>query len=109
MLSIGQLDRRIQVKSPTYTRDRYGAETKVYETAYTLWAHADWKASRRKEESQENVQGTDLVFYVRNLGVTILGTYRIVYDEKTYIIHGIKEIDGREQFLEIETKLKDNN
>ena len=109
MLSIGQLDRRIEVKSPTYTTDRYGAETKVYATIYTLWAHADWKASRRKEESQEQVQGTDLVFYVRNLGVTILGTYRIVYDEKTYIIHGVKEIDGREQFLEIETKLKDNN
>jgi len=109
MLSIGQLDRRIEVKSPTYTTDRYGAETKVYATLYNLWAHADWKSSRRKEESQEQVQGTDLVFYVRNLGVTILGTYRIVYDEKTYIIHGIKEIDGREQFLEIETKLKDNN
>ena len=109
MLSIGQLDRRIEVQSPTYTTDRYGAETKVYALAYRLWAHVDWKASRRKEESQENVQGTDLVFYVRNLGVTILGTYRIVYDSKTYIIHGVKEIDGREQFLEIETKLKDNN
>ena len=109
MLSIGQLDRRIEVQRPTYTTDRYGAETKVYATVYTLWAHADWKASRRKEESQEQVQGTDLVFYVRNLGVTILGTYRIVYDSKTYIIHGIKEIDGREKFLEIETKLKDNN
>ena len=55
------------------------------------------------------VADKDVVFYVRNLGVTILGTYRIVYDSKTYIIHGIKEIDGREKFLEIETKLKDNN
>ena len=109
MLSIGQLDRRIEVQSPTYATDSYGAETKVYDTLYTLWAHADWKASRRKEESQEQVQGTDVVFYVRNLGVAILGTYRIVYDSKTYIIHGIKEIDGREKFLEIETKLKDNN
>ena len=109
MLSIGQLDRRIEVQRPTYTTDRYGAETKVYATVYTLWAHADWKASRRKEESQEQVQGTDLVFYIRNLGDVVLGTYRIVYDEKTYIIHGIKEIDGRERFLEIETKLKDNN
>jgi len=109
MLSIGQLDRRIEVQSPTYTRDKYGAETKVYATLYTLWAHVDWKASRRKEESQENVQGTDLVFYVRNLGDEVLGTYRIEYDSKTYIIHGVKEIDGREKFLEIETKLKDNN
>ena len=109
MLSIGQLDRRIEVQVPTYTANDYGEQTKVYATLYTLWAHADWKASKRKEESQEQVQGTDLVFYVRNLGVTILGTYRIVYDSKTYIIHGIKEIDGREKFLEIETKLKDNN
>jgi len=109
MLSIGQLDRRIEIQSPTYTKDDYGGETKVYATLYTLWAHADWKASKRKEESQEQVQGTDLVFYVRNLGITILGTYRIEYDEKTYIIHGIKEIDGRDKFLEIETKLKDNN
>tara|TARA_R110000824_G_scaffold128355_2_gene289154 strand:+ start:226 stop:555 length:330 start_codon:yes stop_codon:yes gene_type:complete len=108
MLSIGQLDRRIQVKSPSYTTDSFGEETKVYSTLYTLWAHADWKSSRRKEESQELVQGTDLIFYVRNLGITILGTYRIEYDSKSYIIHGIKEIDGREQFLEIETKLKDN-
>ena len=109
MLSIGQLDRRIEVQSPTYTTDSYGEETKVYATLYTLWAHADWKSSRRKEESQEQVQGTDLVFYVRNLGIAIVGTERIEYDSKTYIIHGIKEIDGREQFLEIETKLKDNN
>ena len=109
MLSIGQLDRRIEVQSPTYTTDRYGEETKVYATLYTLWSHADWKLSRRKEESQEQVQGTNLFFYVRNLGITILGTYRIFYKDKTYIIHGIKEIDGREQFLEIETKLKDNN
>jgi head-tail adaptor len=109
MLSIGQLDRRIEVQSPTYTANDYGEQTKVYATLYTLWAHIDWKASNRKEESQEQVQGTDLVFYIRNLGVTILGTYRIEYDDNTYIIHGIKEIDGRDKFLEIETKLKDNN
>ena len=109
MLSIGQLDRRIEVQYPTYVIDSYGEEIKTYVNKYDLWAHVDWKASRRKEESQEQVKGTDVVFYIRNLGVTILGTYRIEYDSKTYIIHGIKEIDGREQFLEIETKLKDNN
>ena len=109
MLSIGQLDRRIVIQAPTYASDTYGEQIKTYATEYTVWAHLDWKTSKRKEQSQEQVQGTDLVFYVRNLGVTILGTYRIVYDSKTYIIHGIKEIDGREKFLELETKLKDNN
>ena len=109
MLSIGQLDRRIEIQSPNYAIDSYGEKIKTYAEVYSLWAHVDWKTSKRKEESQEQVQGTDVVFYIRNLGVAILGTYRIEYDSKTYIIHGIKEIDGRIRFLEIETKLKDNN
>ena len=109
MLSIGQLDRRIEVNAPTGELNKYGEHIITFSLTYTLWAHVDWKSSKRKEESQEPVQGTDVVFYVRNLGITIYSTYRIEYDSKTYIIHGIKEIDGREQFLEIETKLKDNN
>ena len=110
MLSIGQLDRRILITAPTYTRDQYGEETKTYATVYTLWAKKDWKSSNRKEESQEQVNRTDVVFYVRNLGVNILTTYRIfdIQTNETYIIHGIKEIDGREQFLELETRIKDN-
>lgn len=108
MLSIGQLDRRIKILSPTYTTNKYGEETKKYSLLYTLWAKTDWKSSNRKEESQEQVQKTDLFFYVRNLGIEILGTYQIEYKNKTYTIHGIKQIDGREQFLELETKIKDN-
>ena len=108
MLSIGQLDRRIKILSPTYTANKYGEQTKTYATLYTLWAKADWKSSDRKEESQEQVNLTDVVFYVRNLGVDILSTYRIDFESVIYIIHGIKEIDGREQFLEIETRKKDN-
>ena len=114
MLSIGQLDRRIEIFTPDYTIDDYGEQTKVYVSLVEVWAHIDWKASNRKEESQENVQGTDVIFYIRNLGFASsvlieMGTYRIEYDSNTYIIHGIKEIDGRDKFLEIETKLKDNN
>ena len=114
MLSIGQLDRRIEILKPTYATDSYGQSIKTYATLLSCWAHIDWKASNRKEESQEQVQGTDIIFYIRNLGfdssvLIEMGTYRIEYDSNTYIIHGIKEIDGRDKFLEIETKLKDNN
>ena len=109
MLSIGQLDRRITIDKPTITIDDYGERIETWATLYTLWAKADWKASDRKEESQEQVNITDLVFYVRNLGVTIIPSYRITFDSETYIIHGVKQIDGRERFLELETKIKDNN
>jgi hypothetical protein len=42
------------------------------------------------------------------LGVDILTTYRIEYESETYIIHGIKQIEGRERMLELETRIKDN-
>ena len=114
MLSIGQLDRRIEIFKPTYAKDAYGQSIKTYASLLSCWAHIDWKSSDRKEESQENVQGTYVVFYIRKIGwdssvIIEMGTYRIEYDSNTYIIHGIKEIDGRDKFLEIETKLKDNN
>ena len=108
MLSIGQLDRRILITAPTYTTNNFGEQTKTYATVYTLWAKKDWKSSNRKEESQEQVNRTDVIFYVRNLGVDILTTYRVKFESETYIIHGIKQIDGREQFLELETRIKDN-
>ena len=109
MLTIGDLDRRIEIESPTSTVNSYGERTSSFATAYTVWAKIDWKRSNRNEDSQELVQTTDLTFYIRNIGVTIVGTYRIKYDSKYYYIHGIKEVDGRKQFLELETKLKDNN
>lgn len=108
MLSIGQLDRRIDILSPTYTQNKYGEETKTYATLYTLWAKVDWDSSNRKEESQEQTNRTDVIFYVRNLGIGIKTVYRVKFESETYIIHGIKQIDGREQFLELETRIKDN-
>ncbi len=88
--------------------DEYGEKTKTWSTVYTVWAKVDWKTSDRKEESQEQVQATDVVFYVRNLGITVEADYGVLFEEETYIIHGIKQIDGRERFLELETKIKDN-
>lgn len=108
MLSIGQLDRRIEILSPTFTRNKYGEETKTYATVYTLWAKVDWKSSNRKEESQEQTNRTDVVFYVRNLGVDLRTTYRVNFENETYIIHGIKQIEGRERMLELATRIKDN-
>ena len=97
---------------PTLTIDEYGEKTKAWSTVYTVWAKVDWKTSDRKEESQEQVQATDVVFYVRNLGITVEANYAVFFPTdvsgETYIIHGIKQIDGRERFLELETKIKDN-
>ena len=108
MLSIGELDRRIIIQSPTQTKDAYGDSISTWATAYTVWAKIEWKKSDRDEESQELVNTTDVIFYIRNLGVTIKSTYRIEWEDAIYQINGIKQIDGRVRFLELETKVKDN-
>ena len=53
------------------------------------------------------VQVSDVVFYIRNLDITIDSDMRILYNSKYYFVNGVKEIDGRERFLEIETKEKE--
>lgn len=108
MLKIGELDRRIEIEKRVASVDNYGESIITFSTAYTVWAKVDWKRSDRDEDSQQVVQNSDLTFYIRNLDVTIQSNYRIKFDEKYYYIHGIKEIDGREQFLELETQIKDN-
>ncbi len=108
MLKIGDLDRRIIIERPTPVINKYGERTFTWATLYTVWAKIDWKRSNRKEESQELVQTTDLTFFIRNIGVEIVGDYRVNYDSKYYYIHGVKEVDGRKEFIELETKLKDN-
>ena len=109
MLKIGELDRRIIIENSETTIDNYGEKTHTWATLYTVWAKVDWKKSNRDEDSQQLVQNSDLTFYIRNIGVTLKGSYRIFWENKYYYIHGIKEIDGRDQFLELETKLKDND
>lgn len=108
MLKIGELDRRIIIESPTTATNKFGERTKTWATDYTLWAKVDFKRSNRKEQSQELVEVSDAIFFIRNLGVTILGTYRVNYDSNYYYIHGVKEVDGRKQFLELLTQEKDN-
>lgn len=109
MLNIGELDRRIKVETPTSSTNKYGERTFTFALKYTLWAKVLFKKSDNKEQSQEMTNVSAAFFYIRNIGVTIAPTERIVYDSKYYYINGLKEIDGREQFIEIEGIEKDND
>jgi len=107
MLIAGELDRRIRIDQVTNTINDYGESIKSYSLFKTVWAKVDWKRSSEKEESNQRVQVSDIVFYIRNLDITIDPDMRILYDSKYYFVNGVKEIDGRERFLEIETKEKE--
>jgi len=107
MLITGELDRRIRIDQITNTINDYGERIKSYSLFKTVWAKVDWKRSSEKEESNQRVQVSDVVFYIRNLDITIDPDMRILYNSKYYFVNGVKEIDGRERFLEIETKEKE--
>lgn len=107
MLIAGELDRRIRIDQVTNTINDYGERIKSYSLYKTVWAKVDWKRSSEKEESNQRVQVSDVVFYIRNLDITIDSDMRILYNSKYYFVNGVKEIDGRERFLEIETKEKE--
>tara|TARA_R100001530_G_scaffold130396_1_gene101318 strand:- start:667 stop:990 length:324 start_codon:yes stop_codon:yes gene_type:complete len=107
MLIAGDLDRRIKIEQSENTINDYGERTKDYTLYKNVWAKVDWKRSSEKEESDQRVQVSDVVFYIRNIDIRIDPEMRILYDSKYYYVNGVKEIDGRERFLEIETKEKE--
>ena len=80
MLTAGDLDRRIRIDQVTNTINDYGERIKSYSLYKTVWAKVDWKRSSEKEESNQRVQVSDVVFYIRNLDITIDSDMRILYN-----------------------------
>ena len=48
MLSIGELDRRIVIEEPEFSRNNYGEQTETWATLYTVWAKVAWIRSNEK-------------------------------------------------------------
>ena len=106
-MQIGELDRRVVIERPTEATNSYGERETAWGTYLEVWAKIDWKGGKRNEESQKLTAISNVLFFIRNLGVTVNETMRINYDSKYYYIHVINEIEGREKFLELITKEKD--
>jgi len=107
MLVAGDLDRRITIQQANETTNAYGERTRFFVEYREVWAKVSWKISKEKEESDQRVQVSNVTFYIRNLDIELNPEMRILHDDKIYYFDGIKEIDGREMFLEITTKEKE--
>jgi len=106
-MQTGELDRRIALESPVKTANTYGEQVLTWATYKTVWAKAVWDGGMEKEESDKLTATTKVVFTVRNIDNVVDVEYRVLYDSKYYYIKVIRQIDGREMFLELETELKD--
>ena len=120
MITIGELDRRVDLEYPVVEPDAYGGSTIASWTNYrTVWAKIDWRGGDEKNQTDKITAITKVEFYIRNLDLDefIAGaeaptmSWRIKYSDggtnKYYYIHNIEQIEGRDAFIKIITQEKD--
>lgn len=108
-MTIGELDRRVEIYNVSTSRNDYGELTRSYSLFRAVWAAIEWKGGTEKIDESSKITGmTRLHIYIRNLDMSNLTLQsKIVYDSKDYFPKVINEIDGRTAFLEIICENKD--
>tara|TARA_Y100001973_G_C4997784_1_gene232124 strand:- start:92 stop:418 length:327 start_codon:yes stop_codon:yes gene_type:complete len=108
-MTIGELDRRVEIHNVSTSANSYGELTRSYSLFRTVWAAIEWKGGSEKTDESSKITGmTRLHIYIRNLDVASLNLQsKIVYESKSYFPKVINEIDGRTAFLEIICENKD--
>jgi head-tail adaptor len=108
-MTIGELDRRVEIYNVSTSRNDYGELTRSYSLFRRVWAAIEWKGGTEKMDESSKITGmTRLHIYIRNLDMSNLTLQsKLVYDSKDYFPKVINEIDGRTAFLEIICENKD--
>ena len=108
-MTIGELDRRVEIYNVSTSANSYGELTRSYSLFRTVWAAIEWKGGSEKMDESSKITGmTKLHIYIRNLDVaSVTLQSKIVYDSKSYFPKVINQIDGRTAFLEIICENKD--
>jgi len=108
-MTIGELDRRVEIYTVSTTANDYGELTRSYSLFRKVWAAIEWKGGTEKLDESDKITGMiRLHVYIRNLDMGTLNLQsRLTYDSKYYFPKVINEIDGRDAFLEIICENKD--
>ncbi len=87
-MTIGELDRRIEIYNVSTSANSYGELTRSYSLFRTVWAAIEWKGGSEKMDESDKITGmTKLHIYIRNLDMSNLSLQsKIVYDSKDYFI-----------------------
>tara|TARA_R100001163_G_scaffold15730_1_gene14179 strand:+ start:183 stop:509 length:327 start_codon:yes stop_codon:yes gene_type:complete len=108
-MTIGELDRRVEIHNVSTSANSYGELTRSYSLFRTVWAAIEWKGGTEGVDQSEKITGmSKLHIYIRNLDMSNLSLQsRLTYDSKYYFPKVINQIDGRTAFLEIICENKD--
>jgi SPP1 family predicted phage head-tail adaptor len=101
-MEIGQLDRRITLKSYTSSQNDYGEMIDTYDTGTTVWAAVRFGSGNERMVADKATVVGDVIFTIRfRAGLT--EKTRIVWDGINWDIQHIAYL-GRRQFIDIIAK-----
>ena len=102
-MNIGKLNKRIELKSNTPTRDSYGGNTDVWATYTTVWASIEPIAGKELlQMSERNAELTHKITIRYNSLVS--EKHRVLYGTRTFVIVSIINKDEIGEYQEIMCK-----
>jgi SPP1 family predicted phage head-tail adaptor len=91
---IGALDRRVQIQQRTDTQQTDGTIRTTWSTFATVWADVNVVYGQEIERSLKTFAETQLIVVIRyRSGITV--DMQIVFDDHTYDIRGVDDVEGR--------------
>lgn len=109
LISVGLLDRQIEIQRPTESRSASGAQTKTWQTIETVWAARDYGVPQEMtgDKNYQELASNIINWTVRkSYSYNIRSTWRILYDGDIYQIEGPPMELGR-RYIKIKTLLID--
>jgi SPP1 family predicted phage head-tail adaptor len=102
---IGELDRRITLRTPSIATNDYGERVRTYADTSSLWAKVDYIKGKEGDEADKLASVKRVDFLVR-YNTSITETSQIAWDGDTFEIEAVLPI-GRKQFMHLITRLVD--
>lgn len=99
----GNLNRLITIQSKTVTKDTFGQDIETWGDNFQIWASVTTTGGGEFYAAQKLNSEISILFKVRyTSSITVLD--RIIYDNKTYGILYLNNIDGMRKELQIACK-----
>ncbi len=103
MVTIGELNRRIEVLEHASYRDDFGGVVGEWITVGRVWAKVSVTSGSETFENNQ-LQGNNNVRFVMRFYPAMSVQHQIKYMDKLYEVVAIKDIQDRHRFTEVMTK-----
>ena len=103
----GEMDRLVEVLTPTSVRDKYGAEQTSFLAVESVWAKVENHSGQESVAGNEQITAFRRTIFTMRYNSGISEKYRIRYEEEQYDILAIAHYGARNrEFTKLTTELR---